>query len=321
MFSDSHAHFFMIFQRNEGDTSFLHTMKERNFKFAMDIGTQPGDLKERQKFISDVFSDKIQGQMPGLMHGQMTMQATVHEPERFPDFMHFAAGLWPHAESIADPENALAALKTDIDTLFLQKAEAEKTNSGKPFYCGLGECGLDRYWNGPAAEKRGGDLNSEEKGTSDIEGEEFLFKEQLKIAKEKNLSVIVHSRDAYEDTLKCIDEVGHHKGIIHCYSYGLKEAYTFLERGWYISFPGNVTYAKKQADKDRIAELVKAIPADKLLLETDAPYLAPVPFRGKINTPLLIEYTYAAVSEILGKSMEALAEQIYQNCCSCFLVR
>ena len=133
--------------------------------------------------------------------------------------------------------------------------------------------------------------------------------------------MIVHSRDAYEDTLKCIDEVGHHKGIIHCYSYGLKEAYSFLERGWYISFPGNITYAKKQADKDRIAELVRAIPADKLLLETDAPYLAPVPFRGKINTPLLIEYTYAAVSEILDKSMEALAEQIYQNCCSCFLVK
>ena len=161
----------------------------------------------------------------------------------------------------------------------------------------------------------------DEKGTSDIEGEEFLFKEQLKIAKEKNLSVIVHSRDAYEDTLKCIDEVGHHKGIIHCYSYGLKEAYSFLERGWYISFPGNITYAKRQADRDRIAELVRAIPADKLLLETDAPYLAPVPFRGKINTPLLIEYTYAAISEILGKSMEALAEQIYQNCCSCFSVK
>lgn len=310
MFSDSHAHFFMIFKRNEGDASFLHTMMECKFRFAMDIGTQPADLKERQKFISDIFEGKIQG------------QETVHLPERFPDFMHFAAGLWPHAESIAEPEKALAALKTDIDTLFLQKAEAEKTNPGKPFYCGLGECGLDRYWNGPTAEKRGGVLQTDdEKGTSDIEGEEFLFKEQLKIAKEKNLSVIVHSRDAYEDTLKCIDEVGHHKGIIHCYSYGLKEAYSFLERGWYISFPGNITYAKKQADRDRIAELVRAIPADKLLLETDAPYLAPVPFRGKINTPLLIEYTYASVSEILDKSMEALAEQIYQNCCSCFSVK
>ena len=147
MFSDSHAHFFMIFKRNEGDASFLHTMMERKFRFAMDIGTQPGDLKERQKFISEVFEGKIQGQVPALLS--------------LPDFMHFAAGLWPHAESIAEPEKALAALKADIGTLFLQKAEAEKTNPGKPFYCGLGECGLDRYWNGPAAEKRGGDLKIE----------------------------------------------------------------------------------------------------------------------------------------------------------------
>ncbi|UTC65260.1 TatD family hydrolase [Treponema sp. OMZ 788] len=313
MFSDSHAHFFMIFQRNEGDPSFLHTMAEQKFRFAMDIGTQPADLEPRQRFISQVFEGKISGEMP--------ISLPVYSNLHLPSFLHFAAGLWPHASSIAEPEKSLKALKADIDTLFLQKAESEKVYPGKPFYFSLGECGLDRFWNGAAAEKRGGDLNPDERGTTDIEGEEFLFKEQLKIAKEKNLSVIVHSRDAYEDTLKCIDEIGHHKGIIHCYSYGLKEAYSFLERGWYISFPGNVTYAKKKADKDRIAELVRAIPADKLLLETDAPYLAPVPFRGKINTPLLIEYTYAAVSEILGKSMETLAEQVYQNCCSCFLVK
>lgn len=313
MFSDSHAHFFMIFKRNEGDPSFLYTMTERKFRFAMDIGTEPGDLSSRQKFISQVFEEKMPGQMPASL--------SCPESLHLPSFLHFAAGLWPHASSIAEPEKSLKALKADIDTLFLQKAESEKVYPGKPFYFSLGECGLDRFWNGPAGEKREGDLNPDERGTTDIEGEEFLFKEQLKIAKEKNLSVIVHSRDAYEDTLQCIDEIGHHKGIIHCYSYGLKEAYSFLERGWYISFPGNITYAKKQADKDRIAELVRAVPADKLLLETDAPYLAPVPFRGKINTPLLIEYTYAAVSEILGKSMEDLAEQVYQNCCSCFLVK
>lgn len=297
MFSDSHAHFFMIFKRNNEDFSFLHKMNESKFRFTMDIGTEPGDLQGRQKFILDVFDGRI------------------------PDFMHFAAGLWPHASSIAAPDSSLMALKADIESLFLQKAAFEKKDSKKPFYFALGECGLDRYWNGPEAEKRAASSNALECGTSDIEGEEFLFKEQLKIAKEKNLSVIVHSREAYADTLKCIDEVGHHKGIIHCYSYGLKEAFSFLERGWYISFPGNITYAKKQADKDKIVELIRAIPSDKLLLETDAPYLAPVPFRGKVNTPLLIEYVYVLVSEILGKSIESLAEQIYQNCCSCFLVK
>lgn len=86
MFSDSHAHFFMIFKRNEGDASFLHTMMERKFRFAMDIGTQPGDLKERQKFVSDVFNGNMQGQTPELL--------------LLPDFMHFAAGLWPHAKAL-----------------------------------------------------------------------------------------------------------------------------------------------------------------------------------------------------------------------------
>ena len=87
MFSDSHAHFFMIFKRNEGDASFLHTMVQRKFRFAMDIGTEPGDLGPRQRFISEVFGGKIQG------------QETVHLPERFPDFLHFAAGLWPHCRA------------------------------------------------------------------------------------------------------------------------------------------------------------------------------------------------------------------------------
>ena len=293
MFTDSHTHILMTTKKIENPKDMMSSLKKEGFKFIMDIGTEPGDLKKRIDCVKDISGGNI------------------------PSFIHFAAGLWPHSATIENRDEALTMLEQDIK-IGLKEARSFATS---PIFA-LGECGLDRYWNGPAAEKRGaGSQADDEKGTTDIEGEEFLFKEQLKIAKEKNLSVIVHSRDAYEDTLKCIDEVGHHKGIIHCYSYGLKEAYSFLERGWFISFPGNITYAKKQADKDRIAELVRAIPADKLLLETDAPYLAPVPFRGKINTPLLIEYTYAAVSEILDKSMEALAEQIYQNCCSCFLVK
>lgn len=274
MFSDSHAHIFMILQRNNADFSFLTEIKEKNYRFLMDIGTEPGDLAKRQ----DIFNGNI------------------------PDFIHFAAGLWPHAESIANPKSSMEALKKDIETILSSGAK----------YCALGECGLDRYWNGSPAAERG------EAGTTNIDGEEYLFKEQLKLAKEKNLSVIVHSREAFKDTLKCIDEAGHHKGVIHCYSYGKAEAELFLERGWYISFPGNITYPKKQSEKDKIAELIKSIPQDRLLLETDSPYLAPKPFRGKLNTPLLIEYTYTAVSEILDIGIPALAEQVYVNCCNCF---
>ncbi len=279
MFSDSHAHILSILQRNNSDVSFLKKMQDAAFRFLMDIGTEPSDLKKRRQAVRDSFDGKI------------------------PEFIRFAAGLWPSASSIADPEKAMSALKTDIHTLLAENPE----------YCAVGECGIDRYWNGAAAETG--------KGTADTEGEEFLFKEQLKLAEEKKLSVIVHSREAFAETLTCIDEVGYHRGIIHCYSYGLEEAKEFIKRGWYISFSGNITYPKKPNDKKKIAELVKAVPENRLLLETDAPYLAPVPFRGNLNTPLLIEYTYAAASEILEKPMEALAEQIYCNCCECFAVR
>lgn len=282
MFSDSHAHIFMILERNGKDCSFLKEMTEKKYRFLMDIGTEPGDLNKRQNGITEALNGKT------------------------PEFIHFAAGIWPHAECIAAPEKSIEALKADLAALF----------AGNPAYGALGECGLDRHWNGPAAAEA--IAKGQRAGTTDIEGEKHLFKAQLKLAKEKKLAVIIHSRSAFSETLKCIDEIGHHKGVIHCYSYGIEEAKHFLERGWYISFPGTITYAKKQADKDSIAELIRSVPEDKLLLETDAPYLAPRPFRGKLNTPLLIEYTYAAVSEIRSVNMEELAETVYRNCTECF---
>lgn len=283
MFSDSHAHIFMVLKRS-GNGSFLKEIMDKKYRFLMDIGTEPGDLHKRRTGITEV----LNGNIPG--------------------FIHFAAGLWPEAASIAEPEKSLAALRADLDILLSEGAA----------YCALGECGLDRHWNGAAAAEAL--ARGESAGTTDIEGEEFLFKAQLKLAQEKKLAVVVHSRSAFADTVKCMDQAGYHRGVIHCYSYGIEEAKSFLERGWYISFPGTITYAKKQADKDRIAALIRSVPQDRLLLETDSPYLAPRPFRGKLNTPLLIEYTYAAVSEILGVHMEELAETVYRNCVECFKV-
>lgn len=279
MFSDSHAHIFSIFNKNNGDSSFLSEIEQNKFRFIMDIGTNPGDLQERRKFILDFFNGKK------------------------PDFIHFSAGLWPHANSIAEPEKSIKALNADIDFLLNNKAN----------FCAVGECGLDRFWNGKTACE-----NTANSGTPDIEGEEYLFTQQLLLAKRKKLPVIIHSRDAYKDTVKCIDNVGYHRGVIHCYSYGINEAQEFIKRGWYISFPGNITYPKKQAEKEKIAALIKSIPTDKLLLETDAPYLTPVPFRGKTNMPLLIEYTYRTAAEILNTTIKNLSDLIYRNCVECF---
>ena len=106
-----------------------------------------------------------------------------------PDFIHFSAGLWPSRAAIAHRVEAMHMLEVDIQAIL---------KSGQP-YAAVGECGIDRYWNHAGATGT---------GTGDLAGEEKLFKEQLALAKRYGLAVIVHSRDGFEPTLRCIDEVG-----------------------------------------------------------------------------------------------------------------
>lgn len=214
---------------------------------------------------------------------------------RIPDFIHFSAGLWPGRAAIEHPLEAMQTLEADIQAII---------KNGHP-YTAVGECGIDRYWNHAGATGT---------GTGDLAGEERLFKEQLALAERYRLAVIIHSRNGFEATLRCIDEVGWHRGVIHCFSYGKKEAKAFLERGWYLSFPGTITYADNAEMAAEIAELVRMVPDDKLLLETDAPYLAPQPVRHEVNTPLNITYTYQAASEYRRCSVEHLCKTVYRNC-------
>jgi TatD DNase family protein len=172
----------------------------------------------------------------------------------------------------------------------------------------VGECGLDHHWN-PSGED-GRDINDFDKKT--YEGERELFQMQIELARELNLPVIVHSRDAFEDTLECIKEVGYHNGIIHCYSYGLEEAKSFLDLGWYISLSGSVTYTKKNK-MEEMQKMIQAIPNHRLLCETDAPYLAPVPMRGQINTPVLVEHTYNFVATAKNMPVEELSALVDKN--------
>ena len=218
-----------------------------------------------------------------------------------PDFIHFSAGLWPGKAAIAHREAAIAALEADIQAIL---------KSGQQ-YTAIGECGIDRYWNYTGASG---------KGTSDLTGEETLFKAQLSLAKRYGLAVIIHSRDGFEPTLRCIDEVGWHKGVIHCFSYGKPEAEAFLERGWYLSFPGTITYSTDKKAALKTAELLHMVPADKLLLETDAPYLTPEPFRRETNTPLHIPLTYQYAAQHLHCTVQELCDRVYRNCRTVFAV-
>ena len=144
-----------------------------------------------------------------------------------------------------------------------------------------------------------------------VERQRDEFARQLNLAKELNLPIIIHDRDAHEDTLHIIQEQGPFPagGVMHCFSGNMSFAHQVLGLGLYISIPGIVTF-KNAADLQKVAQ---EMPLDRMLLETDGPFLTPVPFRGKRNRPEYLLYTAAMVAELRGITIDQLAWQTSQN--------
>lgn len=138
-----------------------------------------------------------------------------------------------------------------------------------------------------------------------------VFKQQLEMALDFDLPVIIHVRDAHEEMLDILIKTGkgRHKGVIHCFSGDYALAMVLIDMGYYISIPGIVTY--KNAFK--IQEVATRIPLENLLLETDAPYLAPIPKRGKRNEPSFVTYTAKRVAQLRDITFEEICRQTTQN--------
>ncbi|MBI1630750.1 TatD family hydrolase [Bacillus safensis] len=158
----------------------------------------------------------------------------------------------------------------------------------------IGEMGLDYYW---------------DKSPKDVQKE--VFRRQIALAKEVKLPIVIHNRDATEDVVTILKEEGAAEvgGIMHCFTGSLETAKACMEMNFYISFGGPVTF--KNAKKPK--EVVKEIPSDKLLIETDCPYLTPVPFRGKRNEPSYVKYIAEQIAELREISFEELAELTTKN--------
>ena len=279
MYSDTHFHF-------------RHIVKERG----LDGGAILDGLCEQNTFFAldiGTRSDDLQERRQSIAEAACTLSAK--KQKRVQNIMHYSAGIWPDMQAAQNRIQELVQLKQSI---------AAATAAGCTV-CAIGECGLDHH--------------QAEFSEALYPAEKELFLMQLQLAQELQLPVIVHTRHAYEQTLACIDEVGYHTGIIHCYSYGLEEARQFLNRGWYIACGGGVTYTKK-SKLPLLYELLQFIPNDRLLLETDAPYLAPVPFRGTTNTPLLIKYVYDFIATARNTTVQALSEQVDTNIRSVFKI-
>lgn len=175
----------------------------------------------------------------------------------------------------------------DIETLKKLALENEKV-------VGIGECGLDYY-----------------RDITLKEVQHTFFEKQIQLAKELNLPLIVHSRSANEDTVKLLEKYAPYpaSGIIHCFGGDIPMMEACVDMGFYISFAGNVTYPKA----DNLREVLKKVPLDRLLLETDSPFLSPQKKRGKPNKPSHIFYTLDFVSNFLGIDKDELEKIIDEN--------
>lgn len=203
-------------------------------------------------------------------------RAAVDLARRWP-FVRAAVGV--HPEDCADWSDAdLDALR---DLCALDEVVA------------VGEIGLDHYW----------------KDNPSNELQERVFRAQMELAVELDLPVIVHDREAHGDCLAVVRDFPHVRGVFHCYSGSAEMAKDLLRRGWYLGFDGPVTYK----DARRAAEVIAVTPLDRILVETDSPYLSPVPLRGKRNDSRNLPYIVARLAEWKGIGPDEMAETALRN--------
>ena len=194
------------------------------------------------------------------------------------DFISAAIGIHPH----------------DAKTITAETYSLLRTFAADENVVAIGEVGLDFY-----------------RTLSLRETQIHHFREQLRLAREFSLPVIIHDREAHQDVLKILKEekaedVG---GVIHCFSGDWEMAKACLTMGFYISIPGTITYKKSE----EYHKLVRDLPLDRILVETDCPFLAPHPFRGKRNEPAYVQYVAETVARIKGIGPEELADITTRN--------
>ena len=210
-------------------------------------------------------------------------EASVALAKRFP-FVYAAVGVHPHEAKTwnADSEKRLTELLTE------EKVVA------------IGEIGLDYHY----------DL-------SPREVQKTVFRRQIEIACEKDIPVVIHEREALGDTLEIINDFPNVRGMFHCFSGSPETASELVKKGWYISLGGAVTF--KNAKKP--PAVLASVPDDRLLVETDCPYMAPVPHRGKRNDSSLISFVLQKAEEVRGVPAKDIENKTCENALRLFEIK
>ncbi|MFD1828512.1 MULTISPECIES: TatD family hydrolase [Streptomyces] len=202
------------------------------------------------------------------------------------DAVWAAVALHPNEAPRLEAEGGRGALDEALDGIAALAA--------RPEVLGVGETGLDHYRTG-------------EEGRA---AQEYSFRRHIELAKRLDKTLVIHDRDAHGDVLRVLEEEGApERTVFHCFSGDAEMAGVCAAKGWFMSFAGNVTFKSARPLRDALA----AAPPELLLVETDAPFLTPAPYRGRPNAPYLIPYTLRAMAEVKGMSEDALAEHVAAN--------
>ncbi len=231
--------------------------------------------KDREQLLKKCFNSGIE-YILNIGVDEKTCNASINLAEKY-SRIYASVGFHPHDA-------------TDFNAEFiLQKAKHPKVIA-------IGEIGLDYYRN-----------------LSPKDVQKKVFEQQVKIALELDMPIIVHDRDAHEDCYDILCRNNATNVVFHCFSGDEVFAQKVMEKGWYISFTGIVTYKSSNMEN-----IIRLVPEDKFFIETDSPYLSPHPLRGKRNSPLNLQYIIEKISEIRGVTPKRIAELSYENGCNFF---
>lgn len=239
---------------------------------------------------ADALLDKIFAQHVGAIVNIATnpenLRECIAQAKKYEN-MYVSSGIHPEdCLYIDDIDAALSEIEASICNEALRKENK---------IVAIGEIGFDYHLD---------DLTDEVKAK-----QRHVFEAQMQMAQKYGLPVIIHDREAHGDCFEMALKYPSVKGIFHSYSGSSEMARELIRRGWYISFSGVVTFK----NASRVREVVSTIPLDRLLVETDAPYLSPHPLRGKMNHSANLEYTAYAIAAVFGKTPEEIAEITFEN--------
>ncbi len=213
--------------------------------------------------------------------------------ERFPAVLEIASGYENIFAAVGVHPDTQDGIEPDVETLVRM--------AGQDRVVAIGETGLDYY-----------------RLAGDLEWQRRRFRVHVEAAREAGKPLIIHTRAAKDDTLRILDEekAGEVGGVFHCFTEDRDTAWRAIDLGFHVSFSGIVTFKNAQELKAVAAEL----PLDRLLVETDAPYLAPVPHRGKLNEPAYVRHVAEEIARLRGMAFEEFAEATTRNFCRLFKV-